>query len=308
MSDGKQRILVFGATGQQGGSVASALLAAGWRVRALVRDPASAKAAALRGAGVDLMQGGFADAALIRQAMEGVHGVFSVQPSSGQGPLLGLSDEEEERYGIGIADLAAEAGVRHLVYTSTAAIGNEPTGMGHFDTKARIEAHIRRLPITASIVRPVTFMEMLAMPGFGLNEGRFSFLLRRDQRMQVIAVEDIGRFVAAIFADPARFGGTTLEIAGDAVTGRELEALFSEAAGRPIAYARFPDDLLAADPFLGKLAALMDAGRLAGNADLQALRELNPGMLSLRSWLAGPGRKAFAAALGDAGKWDYGPA
>ncbi|PBD35110.1 NmrA family protein, partial [Klebsiella pneumoniae] len=36
-----QTVLVLVATGQQGGSVARALLHRGWRVRALVRDPFS---------------------------------------------------------------------------------------------------------------------------------------------------------------------------------------------------------------------------------------------------------------------------
>ena len=100
--------------------------------------------------------------------------------------------------------------------------------------------------------------------------------------MQLLAVEGIGKFVAAIFADPARFSGETFEIASDTVTGRELGALFSEAAGQTIAYARFPDDVLATNAFLGKLTALLDEGPLAGHADLDALREINPAMLSFR--------------------------
>ncbi len=51
----------------------------------------------------------------MRLAMAGAYGIFSVQPSSGQGPLLGISDEDEERYGVTIANLAHDAGVRHLV-------------------------------------------------------------------------------------------------------------------------------------------------------------------------------------------------
>ena len=305
MSDSKHPILVFGATGQQGGSVTAALLKAGWPVRALVRDPASPKSAALRDAGAEFVQGTFADADVIRAAMKGVHGVFSVQPSSPGGTV---SDEDEVRFGIAIADLAVESGVEHLVYTSSGAVGDKPTGMGHFDSKARIEAHIRTLPITATIVRPATFMEMLVMPGFGLDEGRFSFFAKPDQSMQLLAVEDIGKFVAAIFADSARYGGETFEIASDTVTGHDLEALFTEAAGRPIAYARFPDEVLAANPFLSKLTALLDEGPLAGHADLDALREINPEMQSFRSWLTGNGRKAFKQALGTAGAWEYGNA
>lgn len=39
------------------------------------------------------------------------------------------------------------------------------------------------------------------------------------------------------------------------VAGRQLEVLFSAAAGRPIPYSRFSDEVLAASPFLHKLTA-----------------------------------------------------
>ena len=252
------------------------------------------------------MQGDLADVDRIHAAMNGVHGVFSVQPSSGQGAMYGVSDEDEVRYGISIADTALASGVLHLVYSSSNAVGDEPTGMGHFDSKARIEAHIRSLPITATILRPASFMEMLLMPGFGLDERRFTFFAKPDQAIQLLAVQDIGKVVAAVFADRGRFGGQTFEIASDVVTGRDLETSFTEAARQTITYMRFPDDVLAANPFLSKLVALLDKGRLAGHADLDALRRINPEMQSFRSWLAGTGRKGFEEALGTAGAWDYG--
>jgi uncharacterized protein YbjT (DUF2867 family) len=301
MSDGKF-ILVFGATGQQGGSVATALLKAGWKVRALVRDVAAPKSVALAEAGVDVVRGDFDDAASIRAAMQGVDGVFSMQPSSPGGTV---SDEDEVRFGIAIADVAAEVGVGHLVYSSGGAVRETPSGLGHFDSKARIEAHIRTLPIAATIIRPVAFMEILVMPGFGLDQGQFNFFVQPDQAIQLLAVEDIGKYVAAIFADREKFAGETIEIASDVVTGSELAAAFSEVAGRAITYARFGDDVLAANPFLSKLTALVDAGRLAGSADFDALREMNPAMRSLREWLAGTGRQAFLQALGQAGNWAY---
>jgi uncharacterized protein YbjT (DUF2867 family) len=308
MPEKLQPILVFGATGQQGGSVATALLRAGWPVRTFVRDPASPKAAALGSAGAELVKGDFSDTASMRSAMAGAYGVFSVQPSSGQGPVLGISDEDEERYGVAIANLARDAGVQHLVYASVGVPGDEPTGIPHFDTKLRIEKHIRSLLLTATIIRPGTFMDMLVMPGFGLDRGVFTSFAKPDHPVQFLAVEDIGRFVASIFADRERFGGTTLGIASDVVTGNDLEAAFTGAAGRPIAYMRFPDDVLAGNRFLAKLTALFDSGRLAGHADLEALREMNPEMQSFRSWLGGSGRKAFEQALTSTGAWEYGSA
>lgn len=303
MSQHPQPVLVFGATGQQGGSVAAALLRAGWPVRALVRDAKSQKALALAEAGVELFEGDFQARDAMRRAMAGAHGVFSVQPAS---PGGAVTDEQEIQYGVAVADLAVESAVAHLVYSSGAAVRTEaPSGLGHFDSKAAIERHISTLPITTTVVRPAAFMEMLLMPGFGLDQDRFSFFNRPDQAMQFIAVQDIGKIVAAVFANPSQFGGQTLEIAGDTLTGSDLGAALSEAAGRPITYARFTDDVLQTNPFLARLTALLDEGRLAGQADLDGLRVINPDLRSFRSWLSGDARQALAHALGTGGAWAY---
>ena len=100
------------------------------------------------------------------------------------------------------------------------------------------------------------------------GHGTFSFFLRPNQSAQVIAVQDIGKIVATIFGDTDRFAGRTIGISGDEVTGHDLQEALSEAAGRPIAYHRFPDALLESNPFLGRIAKLFDDGRAAGSTDI----------------------------------------
>jgi uncharacterized protein YbjT (DUF2867 family) len=290
MKDVRLPILVFGATGRQGGSVAKALIKVRWPVRALVLDPSEPASIALRDAGAELVQGSFEDTDVIATAMKDVHGVFSVLPAN-------LSAEDEVRYGTSIADLAAQSRIDHFIYSSGASVGDKLTGVPRFDAKPRIEAHIQELPLTATIVRPMIFMEMLVRPGFGLDEGRLFSLIRPDHSIQLTAVEDIGKIVAALFADKVRFGGVTLKIASDRVTGHELEAVFTEVAGKPITYARFPDDVLAANVDLAHMASSLEDGPLAERVDLSAMRELNPELLSFRSWLAGRGREALNTAL-----------
>ncbi len=290
MTNSKNPILVFGATGRQGGSVVEALLKAGWPVRALVQDSSKAASEQLRNAGVELVQGSFEQTDVIRLAMKGAYGVFSVLPGN-------LAAEYEIRYGISIADIAAETGVSHFVYSSGASVGNELTGVPRFDAKPRIEAHIRQLEMTATIIRPMIFMEMLVRPGFGLDKGRLVSLIRPDHSIQRTAVEDIGRFVAAVLADKSRFGGATLKIASDRLTGRELEVALSEAAGRPITYERFPDNVLAANADLAHMAKSLEDGPLAEQVDLKLMREINPDLVPFASWLVGNGRRSFDEAL-----------
>lgn len=290
MTDDKRPVLVIGATGRQGGSVTQALLKGGWPVRALVLDATGTASLRLRKAGIELVQGSFEDRDTVRAAMTDAYGVFSMLPGN-------LTAADEVRHGVAIADIAAETGIGHFVYSSGASVGDELTGVPRFDAKPRIEAHVRNLPITTTIIRPMIFMEMLVRPGFGLDHGRLVSLIRPDHAIHLTAVEDIGKFVAAVFADKAQFGGKTITIASDRVTGRELETAFTEAAGRPITYESFPNDVLAANADLAHMAKSLEDGPLSEVVDLDAMREINPELLSLRSWLAGSGRGALEEAL-----------
>ncbi|MFE1050240.1 NmrA/HSCARG family protein [Streptomyces olivaceus] len=293
-----ETVVVLGATGQQGGAVAAALRADGWRVRAVVRDPSGRRARSLAAAGVETVRGDLGDPDALRTAFCGAHGVFSVQPNSGQ-PGAGVSDEDEVRFGTAVGDAAGRSGVAHLVYSSAVTAG-AVTGVAHLDTKHRLEAHVRGLDIAGTVIRPATFMEILLPPGTDLGEGQLSFLTRPERAMQFIAVRDIGRIAAAVFGSPDRYAGRTMEIAGDALTGAALAEHLTRAAGRPIGYRRLPGR----DGVLGRLAALVDDGRLAGSADLGALRAEFPFLLSFDHWLKGPGAGLLAQALRPAGAQD----
>lgn len=291
MTKKSEVVLVLGATGQQGGATAHALAEAGWQVRALVRDPSSDKAKALSAARIDVIRGDFRDRASLEAALQGAYGVFSVQPSSGQ-PEYGVTDADEERFGVDVANAAKAAGVAHLVYTSVAGLGPN-TGVGHFESKWRIEEHIRALEIGATILRPAAFMELLYLPDFGLAQGTLVFFVAPDRPMQFIAVEDIGKVAARAFAEPALYQGKTLELAGDALTGNQLADKIGRATQRSISYARFPDEVLRQNATLRRLVELVDGEWAAGTADINTLRQLHPQLLTFDAWLARTGAAAI---------------
>lgn len=284
-------ILVLGATGQQGGSVARALLDDGWAVRALVRDPQADKARALTALGIETVRGDLGDKASLSDAVTGCYGVFSVQPSSGQ-PEYGVTDDDEVRFGVSVADAAQHAGIEHFVYTSVAGAGPE-TGVGHYSSKWEVEQQLRTLAMDWTVVRPTAFMEILALPAFGLDKGELTFFMEPDRTMQFIAVEDIGRIVAKVFANRVIFRNETVEIAGDRLTGIDLANKIGAATGRAISYQRFPEAVLDEVPVLARLVQLVAEGPAAGRADLPALRRLHPGLLTFDSWLKRTGKALF---------------
>src|SRR4028119_516543 len=112
MQKDKDAILVTGATGNQGGSVARELLASGYRVKAMTRNPTSEAAQALAAQGAELIGADLDDPSSLERALADLWGVFAVQNTWEAGV------EREEEQGKRIAEIARRQGVQHYVYSS----------------------------------------------------------------------------------------------------------------------------------------------------------------------------------------------
>ena len=168
----KRSVLVTGATGQQGGAVAHALLSRGHRVKALTRKPDSDAARRLASAGAEVVAGDLGDAASVVKAASGVDTMFLMGNSYEAGM------EAETRQGIIAADAAKAAGIGHLIYSSVADADKE-TGIPHFESKYLVEKHVAGLGIPYTISAPVAFMENIVAPWSigALRQGTHAFAM-----------------------------------------------------------------------------------------------------------------------------------
>ncbi len=263
-------VLVTGATGQQGGSVAYALLDKGHTVRALTRNPDAEAARRLAAAGAQIVAGDFSDPASVERAARGADAMFVVTSFWGNGP------EVETEQGIAAVNAAKAAGVGHLVFSSVAD-ANKATGIPHFESKYRVEQAITGLGIPHTIVAPVAFMEN-AVASWGidaLRNGVYAFGLPAQRSNQLVAVADIGAFVAAVIERGASVFGKRFDIAGEQLTGTEQAATLARATGRPVHYQEIP--LAAArqqDPESAIMFEWFD--RVGYDVDIPALRQAFP--------------------------------
>ncbi|MEV5892241.1 NmrA/HSCARG family protein [Nonomuraea fuscirosea] len=299
-------IVVVGATGLQGRAVTAQLLADGWRVRAVTRDPDAPAARALARAGAELARAEMDDPASLVTVAEGAHGLFSVQPTVGSpGTPAGFSAEDEVRWGRNVADAAHAAGVRHLVYASLAGAGRHDTEKlpGNVISKWRIEQHITRLGLPATFLRPVSFMENYT-GAYHLHDNTVATAFAADVPQQIMAVDDVGVFAALAFGQPGEWIGRAVDLAGDELTPRRIAAALSEAVGRPLPYVEIPIETIAriGEEFAYAYTWLNERGY---RADVAFTRALHPGLMDLRTWLRRTGAaqiSAFLAARDAAGR------
>lgn len=281
-SNGGRVILVSGATGQQGGTVARNLLERGFAVRGLTRDTEKAAAKELADLGAEVVSGDLEDRASIDRVLDGVYGVFSVQQ------FWEVGVEGEVRQGILLADAAKEAGVEHLVYSSVGGAHRE-TGIPHFDSKWEVEEHVRAIGVPHTVLRPAFFMQNWEMMREPILGGTLPQPLDPDKPFQMIDGDDIGVFAARAFDDPEAWIGREVDIAGDELTMTEIAGTFSRVIGRNVDYFQVPWDGF--EEQMGEEYTIMyrwfnDYGY---EADIAALRDEYPGLASFEQYLRGHG-------------------
>lgn len=276
-ANNRRTIVVTGVTGKQGGAAFRHLKRRGFALRAMVRDPERPGARELEGSGVEVVRGDLDDPGSMERALDGADGAYSVQPWEG-GP------EAETRQGIAFAEAANRQGIGHLVYSSVAS-ADENTGIPHFESKGKVEERIRQLGVPYTIFRPVFFMENWQMMREGIDNGAIMLPLKPETRLQMVAVDDIGAFVALAFEHPGHWHNRAFELAGADLSMTEIAEAFSRASGREVRYQQAPWDQF--EQQVGHEMTVMYRWfeEKGYNIDIAAVREHYPELTSFQRWL-----------------------
>jgi uncharacterized protein YbjT (DUF2867 family) len=219
-------ILVTGATGNVGRQVVQQLLDRGANVRALVRNPGTAKLPA----GVQAVQGDLLDPDSLRSALDGVSSLF----------LLNAVVADEFTQALIALNLAREAGIERIVYLSVIH-SDLYSNVPHFAGKYGVERMIGQMGLNATILRPAYFMDNEAtikdvVVGYGVYPMPIG-----SKGLAMIDARDIGEIAAIELlrrehaAEP--LPAETINLVGpDTLTGTDTAGIWSEVLGREIAY------------------------------------------------------------------------
>jgi uncharacterized protein YbjT (DUF2867 family) len=213
-------LALTGSTGRLGGRVARRLAAAGIAPRLVVRDPS--RAPQLPDTAVTVATYGDRPASLA--ALSGVDVLFMVSGS-----------EEPDRVGHhkAFVDAAAEAGVRHIVYTSFSGAAPNATftlGRDHWAT----EEHIRASGMAYTFLRDNIYLDFFP---FFVGDDDVIRGPAGDGRAAAVAQDDIADAAAVVLTDPDAHAGQAYEMTGGtAISMAEAAAAIAAATGRPVRY------------------------------------------------------------------------
>ncbi|GAB1734836.1 hypothetical protein NU195Hw_g9320t1 [Hortaea werneckii] len=245
MAGGKKLLTIFGATGNQGGSIidlvlASPELSTKYALRGITRDPSSAKSQALASQGVDMVQADLNDVASLQRAMQGAYGAFGVTDF-----WAVMSKEVEFQQGRNLFEAAKAAGVRHYVWSSLPWAEKLTEGVlrhvDHFDSKAMVEEYVEanKGGMVVSYYMPAMFLTMIktlvkAVDGTPMLSVPFP---SDSIAWPLVDVRgDGGKYVMGLFEAGEKANGVRVNAVSTWTTPKEIVATLSKAAGQDVFY------------------------------------------------------------------------
>jgi uncharacterized protein YbjT (DUF2867 family) len=303
----KKIIVVFGATGAQGGGLAHAILNdknSEFSVRAVTRTADSDKAKALAKAGAEIVQADIDDTDSLKRALEGAYGAYFVTFFWNH-----FSAERETAEAKNMAEAAKNAGLKHVIWSTLEDVrkfvplsdDRMPTLQGkykvpHFDGKGEADHFFTDAGLPVTFLLASFYWDNMIYIGSGPKKGADGKLVLTlpigEHKMAGISAADIGKCAYGIFKKGPAYIGKRVGISGGHLTGNEMAAGLSKALNKEVIYNEvtpaqyrafgFPgaDDLGNMFQFYSEFEEQCNRTR-----NLKDSKELNPELQTFDMWL-----------------------
>ncbi len=225
-------LLITGANGQLGRLIVEEVLrrAPDAPLAVSVRDPEAA--ADLSARGVDVRRGDYHDLASMRAAFTGVDRLL-LMPTPTPDPDARVAEM------LPVAQAAADAGVKHIVYPGAAEV--EGLDFPLLSAHTRVFEGIEATGVPATHLRHGIYTEIIAGDVAGAIAAGELAAPVGDARVAPVLRTDLAAAIATVLLEDGHEGKVYDLTGQDAVTWTDLAALASERAGKPIAYRPIDD-------------------------------------------------------------------
>ncbi|KAL7336397.1 hypothetical protein BJY59DRAFT_718317 [Rhodotorula toruloides] len=179
----------------------------------------------LKDQGVEVVRENLADEQSLGEALVGVRSAFlDTHSSTSERPT---SRRRRRR--------PATANLVFLVFSSVTD-ATPMIGISHIDSEVRIEEGLRESGIEWKVVAPVLFMDNFPkrnglMRSLALGFFRAVF---GSRQLQLVSTGDIGYLAATMLSDPSTYFNRRLNLASDALSTSDIQAIYSRIFNQPV--------------------------------------------------------------------------
>ena len=256
----KGTVFITGATGFTGGYLFRELVRRGYPVRALVRDKSKAKA--LEGDGVELVEGDVRDAALLKEALQGIHTVYHIAAIFRQENVT-----EQDMFDVNVQgtrnmlEAAVAANVTRFVHCSTVGVHGAPKVIpadesapynpGDYYQRSKVDGEkvaiefMEKADIPVTIFRPgpgiygpgeMRFLKMYK----AIKKKRFIMFGSGEIHYQFIYIDDLVDGIILCGTLDQAIGNIYILSGHEEVTLNEMTEIIADAVGTRPPRLRFP--------------------------------------------------------------------
>ena len=264
-----KRILVLGATGDQGHPLLTRLMAAGMTPVAALRNTGALKGTEFTD--VETVEADLYDEQSMVAAADGMDGIAAHLP-------FVFDRDLAKQLGANIAAAARENGVGKIVFNTSCYVADHNVDNPAHDGRRDIEAAIAGSGSEYVIFEPKVFMDNMirswSKPSI-VNKGIFAYPAGVDLKVSWICLDDVAAFMVAALQRDVPSG--RYAIGGpEALVGNEVAEQLSKAAGKDITFKS-----LSPDEFASAMSLLV-----TGNAKVEPL-SIYDGMASFYRYYNG---------------------
>lgn len=283
----KKIIVVFGATGAQGGSVTRALMTdPAYKVRGITRNPDSKSSKALIEKGCEMVTANLDDIETLKKAFEGAYGAYVV--TNYWEHLDGAKDTQQGKNAV---DAAKACGVKHFIYSGLEDV-NKIMGKEchHFDSKAKVEAYLKEVGLPHTSTRMSFYMENLLtfLKPMKNDDGEWVLGIPMEgAAMDMLAVSEVGECIHQVLNKPDEFLGKHIGLSGEKLTIVAAAETITKATGTKFVATPITTEMFGKFPFPGAAEnAIMFEFYIKCNPerDTALTKKLNPATPNFEEW------------------------
>jgi uncharacterized protein YbjT (DUF2867 family) len=224
------KVLVYGATGDQGLPLIDELLKNGYKVRAASRNPDDFNA--YNPSDVEAVKADLFDIESLRNVSKDIDGIAMNLP-------FVFDKEIAKTWGENITKAGSDEGIKKIVFNTSCYVAPNDNGLAAHDGRRAIEKAMEESGMEYVVIRSMVFMDNLtrfwSKPSI-TNNNIFAYPCSPELKISWVCLEDVAKFMVASLSSSSMKADKIYVGGPEILLGKDVAEKFSKALDREIIF------------------------------------------------------------------------